>query len=260
MQKMTEKIRNHFLFLSFAPIVFVSALTKQRIHLLFEAILQAYENFNRRVPTNVLNDIIMEATLMNQAPDFNGGRIRIYYATQVSNAPPTFVLFVNNPDFMHFSYQRYIENKLREAFMFERHAHKNNSQKAGRLMKITIIGAGSWGTALAKLLADNRQEVLLYDRSPGTVEEINNQHSNLTKLANSYLPVTVKATTDLSEALSFSDILVLSVPTKVIRGVLAEIAKLLTSPKLFVNTSKGLEPETYKRVSEVTKKKYPLTF
>jgi len=119
MQKMTEKIRNHFLFLSFAPIVFVSALTKQRIHLLFEAILQAYENFNRRVPTNVLNDIIMEATLMNQAPDFNGGRIRIYYATQVSNAPPTFVLFVNNPDFMHFSYQRYIENKLREAFMFE---------------------------------------------------------------------------------------------------------------------------------------------
>jgi GTP-binding protein len=119
MQKMTEKIRNHFLFLSFAPIVFVSALTKQRIHLLFEAILQAYENFNRRVPTNVLNDIIMEATLMNQAPDFNGGRIRLYYATQVSNAPPTFVLFVNNPDFMHFSYQRYIENKLREAFMFE---------------------------------------------------------------------------------------------------------------------------------------------
>ena len=119
------------------------------------------------------------------------------------------------------------------------------------------MGAGSWGTALAKLLADNRQEVLLYDRSPGTVEEINNQHSNLTKLANSYLPVTVKATTDLSEALSFSDILVLSVPTKVIRGVLAEIAKLLTSPKLFVNTSKGLEPETYKRVSEVTKEEIP---
>lgn len=124
-------------------------------------------------------------------------------------------------------------------------------------MKITIMGAGSWGTALAKLLADNQHKVLLYDRAQNTIDEINTQHSNLTKLPNSFLPETVKATTDLVEAVSFSDIIVISVPTKVIRGVLGEIAQVIKTPKLIVNTSKGLEPETHKRVSEVTNEEIP---
>ncbi len=119
MNEFTEKIRNQFLFLSYAPVVFVSALKKQRIHLLFDKIKEIYANYHRRVPTNVINDIIMDATIMNQAPIFNGDRIKIYYATQVETVPPTFVLFCNNPSFMHFSYERYLENQLRAAIDFE---------------------------------------------------------------------------------------------------------------------------------------------
>ena len=119
MNKYTEKIRNQFLYLSYAPICFVSALNKSRLNQLFQTIDTVYENYNRRVPTNVLNNVIFDATVLNQAPIFNGDRLKVYYASQVSTAPPTFVLFVNDPNYMHFSYLRYLENKLREAFMFE---------------------------------------------------------------------------------------------------------------------------------------------
>lgn len=119
MNKFDEKIRNQFLFLSYAPIAYVSALKNKRIHLLFDEIKHVYENYHRRVQTNVLNDIILDATILNQAPVFNGDRIKVYYATQVSIAPPTFVLFVNDPNYMHFSYQRYLENKIRDAFDLE---------------------------------------------------------------------------------------------------------------------------------------------
>ena len=86
---------------------------------MFDKIKEVYANYHRRVPTNVINDIIMDATIMNQAPIFNGDRIKIYYATQVETVPPTFVLFCNNPSFMHFSYERYLENQLRAAIDFE---------------------------------------------------------------------------------------------------------------------------------------------
>ena len=119
MKKYEEKIRSHFLYLSYAPIVFVSALKNQRIQTLFEQINNVYENYNRKVPTNVLNDVILDATLLNQAPIFNGNRLKISYCSQVSIAPPTFVMFANDPNYLHFSYQRYLENKIREAFEFE---------------------------------------------------------------------------------------------------------------------------------------------
>lgn len=119
MKEFTEKIRKNFLFISYAPIVFVSALKNQRIQTLFEQIKIVYENYNRRIATNVLNDIILDASLMNQAPIFNGDRIRVYYGSQVDTKPPTFVLFVNDPNYMHFSYQRYLENRFRSAFMLE---------------------------------------------------------------------------------------------------------------------------------------------
>ena len=109
----------NFLFLSYAPIVFVSALKNQRIQTLFEQIKIVSQNYTRRLATNVLNDILLDASLMNQAPIFNGDRIKIYYGSQVEIAPPTFVLFVNDPNYMHFSYQRYLENRFREAFMLE---------------------------------------------------------------------------------------------------------------------------------------------
>lgn len=119
MKEFTEKIRKNFLFISYAPIVFVSALKNQRIQTLFEQIKIVYENYNRRIATNVLNDIILDASIMNQAPIFNGDRIRVYYGSQVDTKPPTFVLFVNDPNYMHFSYQRYLENRFRAAFMLE---------------------------------------------------------------------------------------------------------------------------------------------
>lgn len=119
MNEYTEKIRSHFVFLNYAPICFVSALKNERIHTLFDQIKQVYENYNRRIMTSVLNDVILDATIMNQAPIFNGDRLRISYATQASTCPPTFVLFVNDPNYMHFSYQRYLENKIREAFILD---------------------------------------------------------------------------------------------------------------------------------------------
>lgn len=114
-----EEIRNNFQFLKFAPIVFLSALTKKRIHSLLPEINKVHTNHQRRVKTSVLNDIIVDATLLNQAPDFNGGRLKIYYATQVAIQPPTMVLFVNDSNFAHFSYMRYLENNLRRTFDFE---------------------------------------------------------------------------------------------------------------------------------------------
>lgn len=119
MKEYEEKIRAQFVFLNYAPIVFVSALKNERVHLLFEQIKQVYENYSRRVPTNILNDVILDATIANQAPIFNGDRLRIMYSTQASTCPPAFVLFVNDPNYMHFSYKRYLENKIREAFILD---------------------------------------------------------------------------------------------------------------------------------------------
>jgi len=119
MSSYEKLIRNEYKFLDYAPIVFLSALTKRRINTLFESLLLVHEAYHTRIQTSVLNNVIQEAQVMNQAPDFNGGRLKIYYATQVLTAPPTISLVVNDPEFMHFSYQRYLENRLRETFNFE---------------------------------------------------------------------------------------------------------------------------------------------
>jgi len=119
MNKFEENLREQFKFLAYANIVFVSALEKKRIHTIFKAINETYESMNKRVGTSVLNDVIADAQAMNQAPMFNGGRVRVYYASQVAVGPPTFVFFVNDMGYMHFSYQRYLENRLRDAFGFE---------------------------------------------------------------------------------------------------------------------------------------------
>ncbi|MEG0686386.1 MAG: ribosome biogenesis GTPase Der [Erysipelotrichales bacterium] len=118
MKKFEDKIREEFKFLAYANICFVSALENKRIQTIFEAIDKTNENMHRRVSTSVLNDIVSDAQTMNQPPIFNSGRVRIYYASQVAVAPPTFVLFVNDLKHMHFSYQRYIENQLRDSFDF----------------------------------------------------------------------------------------------------------------------------------------------
>ncbi|MBM6619877.1 ribosome biogenesis GTPase Der [Bacillus suaedaesalsae] len=118
MQEYEKKIRAHFQFLDYAPIVFLSAKTKRRIQTLLPVINTAAENHNLRVQTNVLNDIILDAVTMNPAPTDNGKRLKVYYATQVSVKPPAFAVFVNEPELMHFSYERFLENQIRAAFGF----------------------------------------------------------------------------------------------------------------------------------------------
>ena len=119
MSDFSKEIRKQYKFLDYAPIVYLSALTKKRIDTLFEALNNVHEAYYTRIKTSLLNDVIQEAQVMNQAPDFNGGRLKIYYANQVSTAPPHIVLVVNDPNYMHFSYQRYLENRLRETFNFD---------------------------------------------------------------------------------------------------------------------------------------------
>lgn len=119
MKEYSEKIRNAFAFMDFAPIVFVSALNNERVHTLLDKVLSVYNNFNRHVNTSVLNDVLMDAILINQPPIFNGNRLAISYVTQSDIMPPTFVLFVNSEKHMHFSYLRYLENQVRNTFDFE---------------------------------------------------------------------------------------------------------------------------------------------
>lgn len=115
----TETLRNELVFLQYAPVVYVSALTKQRIHRLPEVISYVAEQNAMRISTSILNQVIEDAVAINPTPTDKGKRLKILYVTQVKTKPPTFVIFVNEPEIMHFSYERYLENKLREAFGFE---------------------------------------------------------------------------------------------------------------------------------------------
>ena len=114
----TASIREHLAYMPYAPILFVSALTGQRVDKLFEQINYVNNQSKMRVSTGMLNDVLGEATMRTQPPTDKGKRLKIYYMTQISVAPPTFVIFCNNAELFHFSYQRYIENCLRETFGF----------------------------------------------------------------------------------------------------------------------------------------------
>ena len=118
MTDFTNLIRREFQYLSYAPIIFVSAKTKQRLNKLPEMIEEVNAHHERRIKSSVLNNVIMDAIAANPTPTQNGKRLRIFYATQVATAPPTFVVFVNDPELMHFSYERYLENQIRQAFDF----------------------------------------------------------------------------------------------------------------------------------------------
>lgn len=116
--KFTNDIRQKLSYMPYAELIFVSAKTGQRLPKLFETIDAVIENHSLRIGTGVLNEIMAEAVALNQPPSDKGKRLRLYYITQVSVKPPTFVIFVNDRELMHFSYTRYIENKIREAFGF----------------------------------------------------------------------------------------------------------------------------------------------
>ncbi len=118
MKKMEEKIKDEFKFFDYAEVVFISAKYNQRIHTIFPAINLAYENYHKQVQTSILNDLLQDAVAMNPVAIFNHGKAQFNYITQVAIKPPTFAVFVNNPDFVHFSYLRYLNNQFRSAIDF----------------------------------------------------------------------------------------------------------------------------------------------
>ena len=117
--KYTNDVRTALAYMTYAPIVYISALTGQRVEKLYPLIRKVYEEASRRVPTGMLNDVLNDAMTRVQPPSDKGKRLKIYYMTETSANPPTFVIFCNSAALFHFSYQRYIENCLREAFGFE---------------------------------------------------------------------------------------------------------------------------------------------
>ena len=119
MKEFKQNIRNNFQFMDYAPIVFLSALTKKRIHTLIPEIKKAYENSKKEIKTSLLNNVIMDAYTLNLPPSYKGKRLKIYFSTQVATCPPTFNIQVNSKGLVHFSYERYLENKIRESFDFE---------------------------------------------------------------------------------------------------------------------------------------------
>ncbi len=119
MQEFRKKLDTDFAFMSYAPKVFISAKTGQRIDKLFESIVMCFENTSRRITTGMLNELLAQATTRVQPPSDKGKRLKIFYMTQAGVKPPTFVFFCNDKELFHFSYQRYLENRIREAFGLE---------------------------------------------------------------------------------------------------------------------------------------------
>ena len=119
MYEYEKNVRQVLSYMPYAEIMYVSAKTGQRLPKLFDMIDMVLENQTLRISTGVLNEIMMEAVAMQQPPSDKGKRLKLYYITQVAVKPPTFVIFVNDKELMHFSYTRYLENKIREAFGFK---------------------------------------------------------------------------------------------------------------------------------------------
>ena len=118
LEKFRKQIMEDLKFMDYAPVLFLSALTGQRVHTVLDMVDQVWAMASKRVPTGVLNDVLADATADLQPPASNGRRLKIYYLTQQSTCPPTFVLFVNDESLMHFAYERYLENYFRKTFDF----------------------------------------------------------------------------------------------------------------------------------------------
>ena len=118
LEKFRKKVLDDLKFMDYAPVLFISALTGQRVNTVLDAVDQAYAQTSKRIPTGLLNDVLGDAQIALQPPMTGGRRLKVYYGTQISACPPTFALFVNDESLMHFAYQRYLENQLRKAFGF----------------------------------------------------------------------------------------------------------------------------------------------
>jgi len=118
MEQFKAKLKNSLNFMQYAEYLFISALTGQRVHKVLEAVKKCYDNYSKKIKTGVLNEVVSNALMMKEPPVIGLKRLKIYYVTQIGTKPPTFVFFVNDPECLHFSYQRYLENRLRENFDF----------------------------------------------------------------------------------------------------------------------------------------------
>ena len=118
-KEFTKKVRAEFQFLSYVPIVFLSAKTKKRMHTLMPCVIKAFDNSHREIKTSLLNDVITDAVSVQAPPSYKGKRLKIYFTSQTGITPPKFTFHVNNKGLVHFSYERYLENKIRENFDFE---------------------------------------------------------------------------------------------------------------------------------------------
>ncbi|MEW9096129.1 MAG: ribosome biogenesis GTPase Der [Clostridiaceae bacterium] len=119
MSKFKKDLQSELSFMNYAPYLFISALSGQRVHKVLELAKKCYDNYNKRIKTGVLNDVIGKAIMMKEPPVVGTTRLKIFYVTQIGVKAPTFVFFVNNPQALHFSYERYLENQLRDSFDFE---------------------------------------------------------------------------------------------------------------------------------------------
>ncbi|HLR92373.1 MAG TPA: ribosome-associated GTPase EngA, partial [Atopostipes sp.] len=119
MREFELNIKTRFKFLDYAPVLFVSAETGERLQRLPDLIKNVYESRMQRVQSSILNDVLMDALAMNPTPTVNNKRLKIFYMTQVAVGPPTFIVFVNDTELLHFSYRRFLENQLRENFDFQ---------------------------------------------------------------------------------------------------------------------------------------------
>ena len=119
MKNFTKNIRNNFQFMDYAPIIYLSALTRKRLHTLMPQVIKVYQNSTKFIATNLINDCIKDAYNLNLPPSYKGKRLKIYFCNQAKIKPPTFNIQVNSKGLVHFSYQRYLENKIRESFDFE---------------------------------------------------------------------------------------------------------------------------------------------
>ena len=119
MDKMRDDVRRDLSYMTYAPVLFISALTGQRIPKVLDTVDEVHASATKRITTGLLNDVLNDAQAAQQPPYVRGRQLRIYYATQSGTEPPTFVLFVNDEELMHFTYERYLENQLRKTFGFE---------------------------------------------------------------------------------------------------------------------------------------------
>ncbi|BAS27620.1 ribosome biogenesis GTPase Der [Limnochorda pilosa] len=288
LERYEKGVRSAYPLLEWVPMVFASAATGQRVRQALTAAGYVYEQAGMRVPTATLNASLQAAAALRQPPSHKGRRLKILYGTQVAIRPPQIVLFVNDPDLVHFSYQRFLERHLRAQFGFAgspmrlivraREGWDRRGAPAGPAAPprptrpqggitmaespgrsrwtVAVIGAGSWGTALAMHLADRGTAPLLWARRPERAGEIARLRENTPYLPGITLSPLIHVTSDLEEALE-PPILLLALPAQTVRAWAERARGWIRPEHVVVHGSKGLEVGTLLRVSQVLRQVLP---